>query len=227
MMPAMTLTRRALLAIAPAYALSDPIGPALYPGPSETVVLRAGPLQEGLILPARRARIIAGFPLGGRELVGVGFGVDLKDGVMIDIVAVCAAPATGPPKLLALEIASYFSPDLRLTSRVAAASDQSCLRIARVASTIRAPTLVFRSSWMDYLRWNDGGPLADSPVHPPPPGTVAADLATRRARVRVALGADVGEITPALLDDTRLALPLTPEAPVSPPPPERSRPSAG
>jgi len=234
----MKLTRRSFLAVPAGFAAPNPEFPSLEPLSPGHVILRGVAAVEGLILPATRARILARLALGGHPLAAIGFAWDQADGAVgdpaaIDLVAFVAFDRSEPPRLLALELMTYANPatsdpgSLRLDTRVTATSDGARIRLARNAACYRSPTLVTRSAWIDYLAWNDGGPLADAPIHPPPPGSIAAELASRRARVRIALAAPVAEITPALLNDMRLFRPLMPSAPALPLPPGTSPPPAG
>jgi hypothetical protein len=233
----MNLTRRSLLAVPAAFAVPHAGSPSLEPLAQGHVILRGVATAEGLILPATRARILARLTLSGHTVAAIAFGATATDSATdlagIDLVALAALDSSAAPRLLALEFLTYASAangdpaSVRLDTRLAATSDGARIRLARSAAFTRSPTLVERSAWIDYFAWNDGGPLADAPIHPAPAGSLAAELATRRARVRIALAAPVAEITPALLADTRLLRPLMPSAPASPLPPGTSPPPAG
>ena len=206
----MMLTRRALLAAAPAAFAARPNDDLLLdPVSADTVRLRRLSERDGLILPASRTRIVARLSLGGHDLMATAFAGDPDNETAIDLLALSSVDAGTPARLLALEILSYADADgTRLGCRLATTSDASRVLLTRTASAYRSPTLVVRSGWIDYLGWRDKAPLASLPIHPPPDGSWAALLADRRARVQALLTPTVTEISPALLRDTQLLRPL-------------------
>ncbi len=205
------VTRRGLLAL-PA-VLSIPASPdyRLEAVDRDRVVLLCGRERDGLILPAARVRLLPALRLEGNILAALAFGVDLPDGVQNDLLALATLPADRPPRLVALEVLSRTDPaGTQLVTRCSATSDEGRIKLERTGAAKRGPTLVTRSGWIDYLRWASGAPLTDAPIHPQPAGSWAGDLASKRVRVRIALQADVAEVTHAVLDDMHLLTPFKP-----------------
>jgi hypothetical protein len=204
----MMLSRRSVLAL-PAALVGTGDAVVLAPGEPDQVVLRHPAARDGLVMPANRARIAAHFALGGHPVVAASFGADPSADIAVDILALAALDPALPPRLIGLELLTYTDANgTKLISRVSATSDGAALILARATATSRSPTLLLRATWNDFLSWRDDAPLADAPVHPPPPRSYAALLAARRFRVRVALAGPVARITPALLRDTSLLQPL-------------------
>jgi hypothetical protein len=219
----MRVTRRSLLAV-PAVLAPDLPGAGLTtrgavggaPLQAETLVLdpwgdghvllRRSGGGDGLILPALRARIAARVMLAGRQLTLTAFAADPDAQSALDLLAVTSLAAGSPPRLIGLEILEYrHAEGTRLATTLAATSDGMRLVFSRVASVTVSTTLVTHATWKDFLMWSgDAAPLADAPIHPPPPRSFAELLSIRRFRVRVALSGDVAEITPELLRDTYL-----------------------
>lgn len=205
------MTRRGLFAL-PA-VLSVPAVPdyRVEPVDPSRVMLVCGRIRDGLILPAARLRLLPPLRLNGNVLVALAFAADGSDGVQNDLLALAALPTGQPPRLVALEVLARTDPaGTELVTRCSATPDEGRIKLERAGAAKRSPTLVRRSGWIDYLKWDAGAPLADAPIHPQPPETWAGDLASRRVRVRIALQADVAEITHALLMDTHLLMPFNP-----------------
>ena len=163
-------------------------------------VVRAADVEEaeratlgGVGVPAGRARVLAGFPLGGVPVQALAFAADLAEGTR-DLLAVIAGG-----RVVALEVLIWHGADgSRLYTRLSVVPDGRRLRLERNASAPRGRG--FRhEQWTDYLAWREAGPMADAPVRPVLAGTWQAALAAQRADMLAVLAVDLRAVPPALL----------------------------
>ena len=228
------LSRRALfaapLALAPAAAGAQPSAVQINPaGPASLLTTAvegerfrmtfAGwPLP--IELPARRARLLAAFPLAGREVLAAAFAGDRSPAEAVehgrlDLVALIGSDGAAL-RVLGVEMLSWQGPGgASFDTMLDAPGHGVALRLARVATPPERATRSFHLIWSDYLAWRQGGPLADAAPRPPRPGTWQAALARIRGQVAALLVPPCTTLTLNLLAPTGL---LDPQAEIIAPP---------
>jgi hypothetical protein len=146
-----------------------------------------------VIVPAARARVLAGMRLGGSDVACLDFAADMAAGER-DLFAVAAAG-----RVVAIDVLAWRGSDgSRLYTRLSLVPDGWRLRLQRTAA---APSGrgVRREAWTDYLAWQAGGAMADAPVRPVLPGTWQAALAEQRREALALLVVPPGGVPEALV----------------------------
>lgn len=222
------LSRRALLAIplalAPHAARAQPSAVQINPsGPASllTTTTEGERLRisftgwpQPIELPARRARLLAAYPLAGREILAVAFAGDRSPEAAaekgrLDLVALIGSDGS-VLRVLGVEMLTWAGPGgASFDTMLDAPGHGVALRLARVGTPPESMTRSFHLTWSDYLAWRQGGPLADAAPRPPRPGTWQAELSRVRAAVTGVLIPSCNSITLNLLAPTGL---LDPQA---------------
>jgi hypothetical protein len=214
MMRTMDLQRRRLLTLSPFIALRAPTArAALQAGPPAlriadgSATLRLEPDGPAVAVPADEARIAAALALGGRQVVAVAFRAALFMGSRAELAALVGVDGAHP-RILGVELLNWRSPSgAILATHLSATPDGTRIRLERVGTRPRPDLPPAHESWIDYLRLEEGTPLADAPVHAVVPGTCQSALAFTRTRVAAALAAPCDRIDHAWLDGAGLLAP--------------------
>lgn len=169
------LTRRGLLIAALPKAAQgqaaslSPDGPAIrWPG-----------LAGQVTLPGWSPRTMALPPIAGTSLTAVAL-TDTAPASTLEILLLARNDGK-TPRILALEVLQWQSPEGRLNARVITESDPNLLIFDRTSAIRKTPTLWLREVWRDFLGW-DSDVLVDHPLRQPMRGSQQATLALFRSR---------------------------------------------
>jgi len=169
---------------------------SLDPAGTDTVSVRGPGGVRGILLPARRARIIDVLPVAGHDIAAIAFAADRDGAGDLDLLALVGSDAV-EPRILGLEVLSWVGGDgSALYSRIGVDHNGRGVRIERSAQRARdsAP-----EAWTDLLFWRARAPLEDGAVHLAAPGSCQAIVYAMRSRVTDMLDLPCRSVTPKLV----------------------------
>jgi hypothetical protein len=162
-----------------------------------------GPIE----LPALRARVTQILPVAGRELLIVSFGADSDPLASQDLIAIIGWDGS-QLRILGIESLTWHRQDgADLSLRLFAVADRKRLMLAYSAAIPRGSPAVQRMSWEDFLAWQDGAPMENTPPRPPLPNTWQSHLGATRAKVIELLSTPKSAISVPMLAATGLLRP--------------------